>query len=86
MVLSRSTIADSSEEIFALAISSSLLRNSFWTLSGVDARVLALFCGGLEATFCRTEGGREPAEGAEEKEHTWLENVISGRVCEADVV
>ena len=84
MVLSRSSIADSRDEIFALAMSSSLFKNSFCTLSGVEARVLAFFGGGFWATFGRVEGGREPAEGAEEKEHVWLENVIAGTISGAD--
>ena len=78
IVLSRSNKADSREEILALARSSSLFRNSFWTLSGVVASVFAFFGGGFWVTFGRVDGGRDETKGTEEKEQVWLENVIAG--------
>ena len=86
MVLSRSNRADSREAIFALARSSSLFRNSFWTLSGVVASVFAFFGGGFCGAFGRVDGGTDEVTGAAVKAQDWLENVIAGIALVAGVV
>ena len=86
MVLSRSNRADSREAIFALARSSSLFRNSFWTLSGVVASVFDFFGGGFCGTFDRVDGGTDEVTGAVVKAQAWLENVIADMAREAVVV